>query len=93
MIYEKIPVSPDGKNGAVLTCFVKENTKEKPNAVRKAVIICPGGGYEFCSAREAEPVAFQFLAMDCQAFVLDYSVAPAVFPQAGRRPPAPDERA
>lgn len=84
MIYEKIPVSPDGKNGAVLTCFVKENTKEKPNAMRKAVIICPGGGYEFCSAREAEPVAFQFLAMDCQAFVLDYSVAPAVFPQALR---------
>lgn len=84
MIYEKIPVCPDGGAGAVLTCFVKENTKEKPDAKRKAVIVCPGGGYEFCSSRETDPVAFQFLAMDCQAFVLDYSVAPAVFPQALR---------
>lgn len=84
MLYERIPIQPDGNGTAVLTCFVKENTREKPDARRKAVIICPGGGYEFCSSREAEPVACQFLAMDCQTFVLDYSVAPAVFPQALR---------
>lgn len=69
---------------ALLTCFVKENTDGRPNAKRKAVIICPGGCYEFCSTREAEPVAFQFLAMDCQAFVLHYSTAPSVFPTALR---------
>lgn len=71
------------RNGeALLTCYLKDNTDGKPNARRKAVIICPGGGYDFCSTREGEPAAFQFLAMDCQAFVLHYSTAPGVFPQA-----------
>ena len=69
---------------ALLTCFIKENTDGRPHAVRPAVIICPGGCYEFCSMREAEPVAFQFLAMDCHAFVLHYSTAPSVFPEALR---------
>lgn len=68
--------------GALLTCFLKDNTDGKPDARRKAVIICPGGGYEFCSTREGEPAAFQFLAMDCQAFVLHYSTDPGIFPEA-----------
>ena len=51
MIYEKITICPDGKESAVLTCMRKENTTGKPEAVRKAVILCPGGGYEFCSSR------------------------------------------
>lgn len=68
--------------GARLTCFIKDNTDGKPDARRKAVIICPGGGYEFCSTREGEPAAFQFLAMDCQAFVLHYSTDPGIFPEA-----------
>ena len=67
---------------ALLTCFLKDNTDGKPDARRKAVIICPGGGYEFCSTREGEPAAFQFLAMDCQAFVLHYSTSPSIFPEA-----------
>ena len=25
------------------------------------LIVCPGGAYEFCSQREAEPIAFHFL--------------------------------
>ena len=49
---------------------------------RKAVIICPGGAYVFRAEREAEPVAMQFLAAGVQAFVLWYSVEPAVFPMA-----------
>ncbi len=47
---------------------------------RKAVIICPGGGYTFTSKREGEAVATRFLEAGIQAFVLWYSVAPAVFP-------------
>lgn len=34
------------------------------------------------SDREAEPIAMQFLAAGCNAFVLRYSVAPSVFPTA-----------
>lgn len=36
----------------------------------------------FAPPEKAEPVAMQFLAMDCQAFVLRYSTAPSRFPVA-----------
>ncbi len=49
---------------------------------RRAVLICPGGGYEFTSEREAEPIAMKFLAEGIQAFILWYSVRPAVYPMA-----------
>ncbi len=39
-----------------------------------AVIVCPGGGYQFTSDREAEPIALRFLAHGYHAFVLRYSV-------------------
>ena len=42
---------------------------------RPAVLILPGGGYEYCSQREGEPAAMQFLAAGYQAFVLEYSTA------------------
>lgn len=38
-----------------------------------SVIICPGGGYAFCSPREAEPVAHAFNRAGFHAFVLWYS--------------------
>ena len=47
---------------------------------RKAVVICPGGGYNHLAFREGEPVAMQFLSAGVQAFVLWYSIKPAVFP-------------
>lgn len=49
---------------------------------RPAVIVCPGGAYAFKSAREAEPIAVQYLARNINAFVLQYSVAPNRFPTA-----------
>lgn len=47
---------------------------------RPAVVICPGGGYEYCSEREAEPVAMRFAAYGIQAFVLRYSCVNKRFP-------------
>ena len=44
------------------------------SAKRPGVLICPGGGYEHCSDREAEPVALKFATMGYHAFVLRYSV-------------------
>ena len=38
------------------------------------MIICPGGGYEYQSDREGEPVALEFLKRGYQAFVLEYAV-------------------
>ncbi len=51
---------------------------------RPAVLILPGGGYEHISAREAEPVALRFAAAGYAAFVLEYSVAPHLYPVALR---------
>jgi len=46
-------------NGATLSGYVQDPSPELRNAViRPAALILPGGGYEFCSDREAEPVAF-----------------------------------
>ncbi|WP_125767675.1 alpha/beta hydrolase [Lapidilactobacillus wuchangensis] len=66
---------------ATLTGYILDNSPEMDvDRRRPAVIILPGGGYEFLSDREAEPVAIQFAARGFQAFVLRYSVAPARFP-------------
>ncbi|KAF1299505.1 acetylesterase [Enterococcus sp. JM4C] len=48
---------------------------------RPLVVICPGGGYEMTSDREAEPVAIRFLGMGFHALILRYSVAPSRFPE------------
>lgn len=47
---------------------------------RPCMVICPGGGYEYCSQREEEPVALHFLPEGFNVFVLTYSVAPHRFP-------------
>ena len=44
---------------------------------RGAVVICPGGGYEWRSPREAEPVARRFNTIGLLAFVLQYDCSSA----------------
>lgn len=66
-----------------LTTYLLDASPEMPNTqVRPGVLVFPGGGYYFCSAREAEPIALAFLAEGYQAFVLRYSVdEQATFPR------------
>lgn len=60
---------------AVLTSFIIENSPEiNMECKRPAVLICPGGAYEFLSDREGEVVAQRFIANDINAFVLKYSI-------------------
>ena len=49
---------------------------------RWGVIVLPGGGYQVNAKSEGEPVALAFLGEGVQAFLLEYSVAPARWPQA-----------
>lgn len=42
---------------------------------RPAILILPGGGYQYCSVREADPVAYAYLKAGYQTFILNYSVA------------------
>lgn len=83
MIVEKINLQVKNMPEATLTTYVRENSPEiDGNRRRPAVIICPGGGYEFLSDREAEPIALEMVSRGMQAFVLHYSIAPEVFPAA-----------
>ena len=66
-----------------LDAFITERSAHAPylNTARPAVIVCPGGGYQNLSDREAEPVALKYAAAGFQAFVLRYTVGKnAVFP-------------
>jgi len=40
---------------------------------RPAVIVCPGGGYVYCSDAEAEPVALSYASRGFHTFILRYS--------------------
>lgn len=58
-----------------LTVYLQAVGGEFSNvAKRPAVLILPGGGYTMCSEREADLVAFPYLAAGYQAFILRYSV-------------------
>lgn len=71
----------DCLTGGFLTTYILDNTPEVDTSKKRpAVIVCPGGGYRFCSDREAECLAVQFLSLGYHAFVLRYSVDNVRFP-------------
>ena len=83
MLYEQINIWDDFhgdiRGNAKLEVYVPALSKEVSSVERKrAVLICPGGGYGFVSGREAEPVALAFAAQGFNSFVITYDVAPAV---------------
>ena len=58
-----------------LTCYLEETGGEFREVSRRpAVLILPGGGYHFCSDREADPVAWPYLRAGYHAFILRYSL-------------------
>ena len=63
-----------GTRDTILTTYVQNNLEGVPARRRPAVIICPGGGYEYQSDRESEPIALEFLKRGYQAFILEYAV-------------------
>ena len=81
MIYQEIPVLAEGSSPeAVLVVYIQNYSTEMLVQERPLVVLCPGGGYNHLSVREAESEALQFLAMGYHAAVLKYSVFPAKFP-------------
>lgn len=89
MIYKVINIDVDYKkfgadNGGyqpTMTLYLPDNSSEiEADRKRPTVVICPGGGYGITADREAEGVAFQFIAADCNAVVVRYSCNPAHFP-------------
>ena len=74
MKIENLYIFPQDENAYLIT-YIRDNPPEMSNDPRRAILICPGGGYQWTSDREAEPVALQFLARGYNVFVLKYSVA------------------
>lgn len=65
-----------------LTAYIADHSLEMTNwPKRPAVLVLPGGGYMGTSDREADPIAFHYLAKGFHTFVLRYSVREhAAFP-------------
>ena len=71
MIHMTCPGHPDATlEGYLLDCEIAFGQ----NTNRPAVIVCPGGGYVYCSPREGEPIALRYASKGFHAFVLRYSV-------------------
>ena len=71
MIHMSVPGSENATlEGYLLDCDITLGQFEK----RPAILVCPGGGYMYCSPREAEPIALAYGARGFHAFILRYSV-------------------
>lgn len=84
MIHKKIEIKARGMEavGNLYTYFLDSFIEMRPNEKRPVILMCPGGGYEMTSDREAEPMAMQFLAMGYHVAILRYSVCPVRYPAA-----------
>ena len=84
MIHKKIEIKACGMEavGNLYTYFLDSSIEMRPNEKRPVILMCPGGGYEMTSDREAEPMAMQFLAMGYHVAILRYSVCPVRYPAA-----------
>ena len=69
-----IEVVLNEKRNVRLTAFIQDVEKEYRNITKRpGVLVIPGGGYMFCSDREAEPVALAYLNAGYDAFILRYT--------------------
>lgn len=58
-----------------LTAYIQEPSEQMPlTKVKPAMLVLPGGGYSFCSDREAEVIALAYMNKGFNAFVLNYSL-------------------
>ena len=63
------------KRKVTLTAYLQETGGEfRGLTQRPCILILPGGAYEFCSDREADPVAMPYLKAGYQVCILRYSV-------------------
>lgn len=66
-----IPSHPEATlEGFLLDCDIRLGQFDR----RPAIVVCPGGGYMYCSPREAEPIALAYSARGFHTFILRYSV-------------------
>lgn len=71
------------ERNVTLCCLLQKASPEYGGIKKRpAMVILPGGGYQWCSDREADPVAFPYLAAGYQVFILRYTVGEkAIWPR------------
>jgi acetyl esterase/lipase len=84
MQYDTIPIQIEGSAAETkFYAYILDSSEQiLSKSKRPIVVLCPGGGYEMTSDREAEPIAMRLLGMGYHVGILRYSVAPSRFPVA-----------
>lgn len=75
-LYSYFRVSRSDEKCGILHTYRHEPSAEIKPKLYPAILIFPGGGYEYVSAREWESVALSYFQEGFDAFVLEYDVAP-----------------
>lgn len=74
-MFERVYVPSSRGTKVAVDVYVPRVSREiDADIQRPAIVVCPGGGYRFCSEREAEPIALRFLAEGFNVFVVWYRV-------------------
>ncbi len=61
--------------------YIDSYVADNRTALRDAMLVIPGGGYsQVCTLREGEPIAFGFMALGYNCFVLNYRVNNVPYP-------------
>ncbi len=66
----------DGASEVILQLMIHAESNELTKKRRPAMVVFPGGGYEFTSDREAEPIASAYFAAGYNCFILRYICGP-----------------
>lgn len=74
MIYQTINLDREHPEVTLTTYIPDPSSEYQENKKTPAVIVCPGGAYQFLSDREGEPIALRFNSEGYAAFVLRYRV-------------------
>ena len=80
MIYRTIPLTHGNDEKANLRITCHDYSPEMYVQERPFMMVIPGGGYEYVSDREADPIANAFIAAGYHVGILTYSTAPHTFP-------------
>ncbi len=74
MIHEEIRLNPEIPDVKLVTYLLSPSREVKVGEKKPAVIVCPGGAYQYLSDKEGEPIALRYNGEGFHSFVFYYHV-------------------